>query len=327
MGQTAAATVVADVGGTNTRVALAEGGQVRAGSIRRFTNASAEGLEAILASYLAEAGLDAPAGACVALAGPVQGDRAQMTNLGWHVTCDSLAQATGTGRVVLLNDLQAQGHALDYLDPACLLTLRHGAPSERDAARLVVGLGTGMNAAPVHRTPGGIFVPPSESGHVHLPQHGPGESQLARWLETNHGFASVEDVLSGRGVERLWQWHSLQAGQESHRSAAQIMQALEAGDPIAQAVARSVIHSTARVLASLALIHLPLGGIFLIGGVARAFAPWVNRFGFEEAFCEMGRFSDFVRDFPVHVVEDDFAALTGCASCLHAVLNADSPPR
>jgi glucokinase len=66
-------------------------------------------------------------------------------------------------------------------------------------------------------------------------------------------------------------------------------------------------------LGNLALIHLPFGGLFLIGGVARAFQPYLGRFGFEAAFKDKGRFSDFMENFRVQVIEDDYAALTGCA--------------
>ena len=45
--------LVADIGGTNTRVALAEGTQVRADSIRRYSNADYPGLEPVLRAYLA----------------------------------------------------------------------------------------------------------------------------------------------------------------------------------------------------------------------------------------------------------------------------------
>ena len=44
--------IVADIGGTNTRVALAKGDAIVTGSVERFRNAGNSGLEPILASYL-----------------------------------------------------------------------------------------------------------------------------------------------------------------------------------------------------------------------------------------------------------------------------------
>ncbi|MFZ1726109.1 MAG: glucokinase, partial [Albidovulum sp.] len=83
--------------------------------------------------------------------------------------------------------------------------------------------------------------------------------------------------------------------------------------PLATASGRAFVRLLGAVAGDLALTHLPFGGIYLIGGVARAFAPYLEPFGFAEAFRDKGRFSGFMRDFPVTVIEDDFAALAGCA--------------
>jgi glucokinase len=74
------------------------------------------------------------------------------------------------------------------------------------------------------------------------------------------------------------------------------------------------------VVGNLSLIHLPFGGVWLIGGVARAFTPYMERFGFAEAFRDKGRFEAFMRDFSVSVIEDDYAALTGCAHHLQGLM-------
>ena len=67
---------------------------------------------------------------------------------------------------------------------------------------------------------------------------------------------------------------------------------------------------------NLSLIHLPFGGVYLSGGVARAFKPYLDQFGFDTAFRDKGRFAGFMSNFTVHVIEDDYAALTGCAAHL-----------
>jgi glucokinase (EC 2.7.1.2) len=84
--------------------------------------------------------------------------------------------------------------------------------------------------------------------------------------------------------------------------------------------ARAAAELFARLLGAeagnLALIHLPFGGLYLCGGVARAFAAHLGPMGFAENFRDKGRFSAFMDDFPVCIVEDDYAALTGCAAYL-----------
>jgi len=312
-----AVSVVADIGGTNTRVALSDGASLLPETIRRFRNSEYPGIEPILREYLSEAGTRACVGACVAAAGPVRHGVAEMTNLDWIMTEASIAEATGAGQVALLNDLQAQGHALGHLQPGSLFPVITRPDAGPMASKLVIGVGTGFNAAPVHEMARGRLVAPSECGHVSLPVRSDADLRLWRHiegLEEAHGFASVEDVLSGRGLERVHAWVASESGKPGERSAAEIMAGIDAGtDEQSMETGRVFVGMLGMVAGNLALIHLPLGGVFLIGGVARAFAPHLSRFGFAEAFCDKGRFSDFMADFPVSVVEDDYAALRGCA--------------
>lgn len=314
--------VVADVGGTNTRVALARGRVVDTSSIRRYRNAGVARLEDLLRRYLDETAPGPVGGACVALAGPVRGGAAQMTNFGWTLTEGDLAAAIDAPAqgVALLNDLQAQGQALDSIAPGHLQPLRAGT-DEPGAARLVIGFGTGVNAAAVQPLQGGRgwLVPPAEAGHIHLPVADDTDAALAAWMRQDPGFASVEDVLAGSGLERLYRFHAERDGARGQLDAAAIMAGIDAADPLALTVGAHYIRLMARYTALLALVHLPFGGIYVIGGVARAFAPHAEALGFDAAFCQMGRFSDFVAGFSVSVLTDDFAALTGCAAYLDAL--------
>lgn len=312
--------VVADVGGTNTRVALADGAALRPGSVARFRNADHADLGQVLAEYLARAGLGAVDAACAACAGPVRDGVARLTNLDWRIDAALLQGATGAGRVAILNDLQAQGHALGHIEAANLRPLIHG-PQVPGAAMLVVGVGTGFNAAPVHDAGSARLVPPSESGHVNLPVATEQDFRLARFVEAQLGFASVEEVLSGRGIEMLYAFAAAEMREDLHLTAAEIPGAIAAGDPVACLAGRLFARMLGMVVGNLALTNLPFGGIYLIGGVARAMGGMLetapDQIGaFAEAFAAKGRFSGFMQSFSVQLIEDDYAALIGCAAAL-----------
>jgi glucokinase len=313
--------ILADIGGTNTRVALADGKVVRTESISKYANAEFDGLEPILRRYMAERGLSAVEGACVAAAGPVVDGVAEMTNLSWVIDGALLTRATGATKVAILNDLQAQGQALGHIAPDHLAEVVSG-QAKPGASMLVVGLGTGVNAAPVHETPWGRVVPPSECGHVSLPVRTAEDMALAEFISGYgphaHGFAGVEDALAGRGFEHIHAFVTARAGGQPGKSSAEIMADLKSGEALAREAARLYVHVLGHVLGNLALTHLPYGGMFLIGGMARALTPWMGEFGLKAALCDKGRFADFLKSFPVWVVEDDFAALTGCAAYLEA---------
>lgn len=315
--------LVADIGGTNTRVALADGGLVRVGTIRRYRNAQYPGLAPVLQTYLAEMRQDAVAGACVAAAGPVHDGVATMTNLDWTIDTPSVAAATGAVRVAILNDLQAQGHALGHIAPGHLRRVIDG-PEQPGGPMLVVGLGTGVNAAPVHGHGAHRVVPPSECGHVNLPVRGAEDLRMMQFVERllasrgEPAHCGVEEVLAGRGLANLHSFAAAEAGDHSEVASAEVLARLAAGDPAAVHAAGLYTRVLAQVLADLALIHLPWGGIYLIGGMARAMTPHFDRFGLVSGFREMRRIDLLTHAFAVSVVEDDYAALTGCAVHLDA---------
>jgi len=309
--------LVADIGGTNTRVALADGTKILESTIRRYSNADYPGLETVLRRYIDEEGAVDLIAACVAVAGPVRDGRATMTNLDWTIDKELLARATNAKTVAILNDLQAQGHALGHLDPAKIRTIIDGPDSLENAAKLVVGVGTGFNAAPVFETESGRLVTPSESGHANLPIRNERELRLCHFVSNAHGFPAVEDVLSGRGLERVYAFLGEEEGAPAEASAKDIMDACATGtDPRALEAVRVFTRILGTVCGNLSLIQLPFGGVYLVGGVARAFAPYLTQCGFAEAFRDKGRFAGFMGNFKVSVIEDDYAALTGSAAHL-----------
>ena len=307
--------IIADIGGTNTRVALADGTKVRTHTARRYRNADHADLGEVLAHFLHETGAKVDA-ACVAMAGPVQDGVGRLTNLDWHVDASAISDATGATLVGVLNDLQAQGHALAHVHQSCLTEVLAGDSSNPGAAQLMLNVGTGLNSALVVHGKGVTIVPPSESGHIGLPVQTEADLRLAQFLSQEHGFAGAEEAASGRGLGNLYAW-LLKEDQspDPELSSHDVMTSIGHADRSARAAALFV-----RILGmyagDLALIQLPFGGIYLCGGLARAFAPYYGPMGFGPAFCAKGRFSDFMTQFPVHIVTDDNAALQGCAGYL-----------
>ena len=308
--------LVADIGGTNTRVGLAKDGVLRAETIKRHRNADYSGLDTILGEYLIGQDQVCDA-ACIAMAGPVRDGVGVMTNLDWTMSEDDLARATGAKHAAVLNDLQAQGFALPSLPSSAKRMIVEGSDASKSALsessnrQLVIGVGTGFNAAPIHGLGLSKLVAPSECGHASLPIRSELELRLCRFIETAHGFPAIEDILSGRGFERVYSFLTMENGAREDLSAAAIMERLGQGDIVAEDAGRLFVRLLGTVVGNLALIHLPFGGIYLVGGVVRAFAPYLQNFGFEAAFLDKGRFAEFMQNFPIWVVEDDYAALSG----------------
>ena len=300
--------LTADIGGTNTRVALFDNEKLLENSCMTFSNNEYDSFETIIANYLDLVSESSVKYAGIAAAGPIEKKSAKMTNLAWSFTEKSIASITGAEQVGIINDLQAQGYGLTSLDKADLEPITVGSQnSNPNETRLVCGIGTGFNAAPVFKVGHKIFVPPSEAGHAQLSLADKSYQAVFAKIGSVESFVSVEDILSGRGLEKLGK--ALTGNDET---AAQIMQKASQGDENSKKVANLLTTCAGSFFGDLALILLPFGGIYLIGGVARSLKEYFKSKIFVEAFCNKGRFSKFNQKFSVHLVLDDYAALKGC---------------
>jgi len=307
--------LVADIGGTNTRVALAEGDRLLVGTSRRYRNAEHSSLEAVLRRFLDDGGGVDCAGACIAVAGPVNDGVAELTNVDWRIDTGTLARASRAETVALLNDLQAQGHSLGQIGDGDLHGIIPSPGHDTVGTQLVIGVGTGFNIAPVHFTGSGRAVMPSEAGHASAPARTEADFRLMRFVETTRGFPAIEEILSGRGLETVYAWLGHEAGDPRDAKASDIISGF-GSDPRSEPAMRTFARLLGAVAGDLALAHLPVGGIYLSGGVARAFAPHLVDLGFVEAFRSKGRFTGFMAKFGVTVIDDDYSALAGCAKHL-----------
>ncbi|MDZ7711150.1 MAG: glucokinase [Roseovarius sp.] len=295
--------LLADMGASHTRLALATAEGVRRGTARRLDNAAFAGPEALMAAYLGDTRVMA---ICAGVAGPVRRQAAQLTNRDWRIDAGALTRLTGAGRVHLMNDLQAQAMALDDLDPACLTPILPGTP-DPDGARMVLGLGTGCNIAVAHRVAGGLFVPPAEAGHSGLPHLDETANDLIAALGREIAHKPCEALLSGPGLERL---HRLRTGET--REAPAIVAGAETGETAARETMALFSRMLGAVAGNLALSHMSTGGVYLIGGTARAVAPCLSEMGFAASFTARGPYAPILRDMPVTLITDDNAALLGC---------------
>lgn len=307
--------LVSDLGGTHTRVGLAGASGLIAGSARRYVNHEFDGLAPVLTRYLGDTRPGPLSALCAGVAGPVRDGKAQLTNHDWFIDSADLCRATGIDRILLLNDLQAQGYALDDLPADHVMPLFPGTDARPEATRLVLGLGTGCNIAVVHRVGEALLVPPSESGHSGLPHCEGILGDLIAHLGRHHPHKPVESALSGPGLCNIWRW--LGGGIES---TGDILAAAAHGQTRAVQTVELFCDLLGRVAGDIALAHLPMKGFYLIGGTARAIAPHLAASAFLKRFRAKGPYSPILRAIPIFLIDDDMAALNGCARHLRQSL-------
>jgi glucokinase len=308
--------LVADIGGTNARFALARDGAVLWPTLSRYSTAGYPTLPDALRHYL-DSQRAAPTTACLAVAGPVVDGAIAMTNSPWRVQREALAAAFDLRAVSVLNDFAALALALPHLRDAQLAQLGGTAPA--GPCRVVLGPGTGFGTATLLDTTAGPVVLPSEAGHAALGAADAEELALFDWLLRDrgdiHGAVYRELLLSGPGLALLHRaLNALQGRPDTdHRSAPEITAAALAGDPDCTATLDRFCALLGSAARDLALTLGARGGVYIAGGIVRHFIPFLRRSRFRQRFEASAHMADYLRPIPVYVITESGSGLVGAA--------------
>ncbi len=307
--------LVGDIGGTHTRLAIAEvgiGGKLRLSPVERFLNQTHTNLTVTLQDYLATQ--KRLTRASLAVAGPTDGQSCNLTNLGWQIDAPQLGAELGL-RLSLLNDFAAVGWGVAALTPENVHTLQTGTP-HAGASRVVLGAGTGLGVA-ICALHGKVWRPlPGEGGHMAFaPLDAEQDALLAFLRSEHHGRVSIERILSGPGIRSLYRFECAQLNQTPSLtdSAAISAAALARTNTAAEAALHLFARIYAQVAGDLALASGAQGGVYLAGGIAPQILPFLQTPAFFQAFLAKGRFSDWMRAIPLHIVLDPDIGLKGAA--------------
>ena len=291
--------LVADVGGTNCRLALADATGVRTESVRRFRNDDYASFVELARVYMT----DQPpiASAAVAIAGPVGKGWGRLTNRDWHFDATDLARDLSMDAVYLLNDLEALGHAIAILPPT---SLRHlsGTLIEDEPQSIVMGLGTGFNVSVAHGPSGVVFA--AEMGHAALPQ--PVAAIIRDAVGSTQAFDTVEHLFSGRGLAKL---HAVRTG---HTCNPEDVVDAEGGPETLIIMARAL----GALVREVAYLYLPKCGIYFNGSLARTLLSDATMGLVLAPLQEDDSFHGRMARIPMFLLTDDASALHGCARYL-----------
>jgi glucokinase len=236
------------------------------------------------------------AAACIAVAGPVTGKRARLTNGEWAFDADAIAGRFGIGRVDLVNDFEANASGVEALAPESMCTLQSGEFVE-SAPRLIIGAGTGLGVAYAICCADGRRVVAGEGGHIGFAPANDEQIALCRFLQAQLGRVSVEHVVSGPGLVRLYEFACHASGKSEGQlppdvategAVAVVRRALTGQEPAAHRAVDLFIECYGAVAGDHALSILARGGVFLTGGIAPKLLARMTSGAFLDAFRNKG---------------------------------------
>lgn len=336
-----------DIGGTKTNLGLFEWKTARVEPIRleSFHSADYSSLDDILKEFLTPPKPPTPIdqlesepapepavpsepvkidAACFGVAGPVINNHCHTTNLPWVVDGPSIGKQFDIPHVRLLNDLEAMAHGLLLLRPDEFEVLNAGTPPPYKQALALIAAGTGLGEAILFWN-GTKFQPvSSEGGHADFAPNNDNEIELLRYLRGHYLHVSYERVLSGPGLQAIYEY--LRDSKKNEPT--WLSEQIKAGNPAAviseaglkgQAeIAKQTLDLFASIYGAeagnLALKAMSLDGVYLGGGIAPKLIAKLKDGSFMKAFTNKGRYKRLMSSIPVKVIMNQQTPLLGAAS-------------
>jgi glucokinase len=198
----------------------------------------------------------------MAVAGPVFKGRARLTNLGWEIDERKIKAKFPFKNLILANDLFAGSASLAKLKKKDLKLVKEGRSNKGVCIAIFCGTGLGVGVL-VKVKP--LTLISTEAGHIFFQALDSFDLKFLDFLKEKQKELSYEEVLSGRGLENLYEFF------HGERLSAPMITALakKLDERAVQAV-RTYFKYLGRFCSQLALCYLPLGGIYLSGGVINA---------------------------------------------------------
>jgi glucokinase len=315
--------LVADLGGTNARFALAtpdsQGRPVLA-SMREFTAAQFGSVAQAALHYLAQIDAPGPRRSVIAVASPVTGDEIKMTNSPWSFSIAGLQQQLGLEGIEVINDFAAIAMAIPHLAPAQFEMVGAAAvpatgpkPQRRCA---VLGPGTGLGVCGLLLQQGRAVVIESEGGHVGFAPGSDYEIAILQAMMRRRARVSIERLLSGPGLRNLYEAVCSVEGEVAvARTPESITSGAKQGT---EAACRRAVELFCSILGSfagdVALMYGAWDGVYLGGGMTTTLLPWIGGGEFRQRFENKGRYTSLMQKIPTSAIAHAQPGLLGAGA-------------
>lgn len=307
--------LVIDIGGTNARLALVAAGSLQPEREKTVRCAEYQGLEQAVRHYLQDCANPVVREAAVDVATGITGDFVQLTNGPWGFSIEQTRRSLALDRLQVVNDFTALALSVPTLRADELQQIGGGA-AVLAAPIAVIGPGTGLGVSGLIPVGSGHVALQGEGGHTAFSPMNEKECGVLRWLQQRYDHVSTERVVSGMGLENLYQALCALDGVRTQSLSPDKITAGALSNTDAQCVAAVEMFCAILGTAAANLV-VTLGaraGCYIGGGIVPRLGGYFARSPFRARFETKGRFATYVAAVPTYVILAQTPALRGLAT-------------
>ena len=341
--------LVGDVGGTNSRLRLAiissnpdDTPQII--DIKKLHSFDYKSVEELINKYLEpyKGTSQYPKYAVFGVPGPIKDNTVlKFTNVGhWgQVKGEEIARKLKIEKVIFLNDFEANGYGIqtklmkgkDY----SIINEGHVDPN---GVKITFGPGTGLGMGFLTKRPEDKYylVNPSEGSHYDFPARNDLQYNYMKYLLNyfNIDHVSVERATCGQAIIPIYKYLSEQLNLDketdlykrvmAYHGTSNSAEQVKLNDEILRRGANNTcnlcvetdkffIELYGSAAGNAALVTLPHGGIYLLGGISIVLENMIKSNNiFMKAFTDKGRFKDVLKNIPIFLIKTDDLGTRGC---------------
>ncbi|MEO8547413.1 MAG: glucokinase [Sphingomicrobium sp.] len=311
--------VVADVGGTHARFALAEIGDGHVLSLTEpvtLKTAAHASFRTAWEEFGRQSGRALPGALGMAFAGPVGGEVLKLTNNPWVIRPALMEEKLGVTDYRIVNDFGAIAFAVaEFGDDHFTHVCGPDGPLPKEGVTTILGPGTGLGVAQLLNTGGSSHVIETEGGHVDFAPLDGLEDKILVHLRRSFRRVSVERLASGPGLVNIYTAIAAIEGVAvtPPEDKALWAAALEGSDALAAAALDRFCLCLGAVAGDLALAH-GANGVVIAGGLGHRLREHLHKSGFDDRFIAKGRFERRMEAIPVKLITHPQPGLFGAAA-------------
>ncbi|CAA0116166.1 Glucokinase [Halioglobus japonicus] len=306
--------LVADIGGTNSRLALYDPHSDELRALRTYLNREYGQFEDIVEDWLNALNEPRPAQCCLAVAAPPFDTRVTMLNIDWSFSLPDLASRFEFDELCGINDFEANAYALPHISESHLHVLSPG-QTAKNSKLATVGPGTGLGGATLSWIGGLATASASEPGHMGLTPASELELELFRYLLPRSGEVYAELLVSGPGLQRLYQALGDIAGRTTIPLSSEDISRKAQQQECEHCVL--TLNTFCALLGSIcgdyALANGAYGGLYLAGGFLPGMIDFLEQSTFVQRFVEKGKMRAHLEQVPLYVITGKTTGLLGAA--------------
>jgi glucokinase len=306
--------LVADIGGTNCRLALYDPSTNSLRARHDFHNRDFKCFEDIIASWLNALQEARPTHCCMAVAAPPFGDRVTMVNIDWSFSLHDIATQFNFSQLRCINDFEGNAYALPHLGEHERVTIHRGDDTQRGKLA-TIGPGTGLGGATLDLSTPEPKAWASEPGHMGLAPATELELELFGYLYPAYGEVYAELLVSGPGLQLIYQGMAAVHDRESlELSSEEISRRALSGECDLCVLALSTFCALlGSISGDYVLANGAYGGLFLAGGFIAQMIDFLRASTFLTRLQRKGKMQSHLARVPVHVITSTSTGLLGAA--------------